>query len=61
MPPRGISRGMILEVNPSIFDIGAIDEGDFYSKFLFRNKSDGFKLSLYVVYGPSQIDLKNAF
>jgi hypothetical protein len=32
-----------------------------FTRFFFRNKSEGFKLSLYAMYGPSQIDLKNAF
>jgi hypothetical protein len=52
---------MILGVNPAVFDIGAIDEGDFYTKFLLRNKSDDFKWALYVVYGPAHDDLKNVF
>jgi hypothetical protein len=33
MPPRGRSGGMMLGVNPGVYDIGAIDEGDFYCKF----------------------------
>jgi hypothetical protein len=33
MPPRGRSGGMILGVNPGVYDIGAIDEGNFYCKF----------------------------
>jgi hypothetical protein len=35
MPPRGRSEGVILGINPTCFDIGAIDEGDFYTRFLF--------------------------
>jgi hypothetical protein len=42
MPPRNRSGGMISGVNTIIFYIGAIGEGDSYSKFLLRNKSDGF-------------------
>jgi hypothetical protein len=45
---------MLLGVNLSVFDIGAIFEGDFYSKFLLKNKEDGFTWALYVVYGPAQ-------
>jgi exonuclease III/ubiquitin len=61
MPPRGRSGGMLLGVNPSVFDIGAIDEGDFYCKFRLRNKVDGFIWTLFAVYGPAQDDLKSAF
>ena len=43
------------------FDIGAIDEGDFYVKFILRDKFDGFKFALYVVYGPAQHNNKEAF
>jgi hypothetical protein len=30
MPPRGRSRGPMLGVNPGVYDIGAIDEGEFF-------------------------------
>ena len=58
MPPRGRSGGMMLGVNPGVYDIGAIDEGDFYCKFRLRNKEDGFIWALFAVYGPAQDDLK---
>jgi hypothetical protein len=45
----------------SVFDIGAIDEGDFYVRFLLRNKHDGFRWSLVCVYGPAQDHLKEQF
>lgn len=61
MPPRGRSRGMISNVNPLIFDIGAIDERDFYSNFLLRNKLDGLFWILFAVYGSTQDDLKCTF
>jgi exonuclease III len=61
MPRRGRSGGMLLGVNPSVFDNGTIDEGDFYCKFCLRNKADGFIWALFVVYGPAQDDLKKAF
>jgi hypothetical protein len=61
MPPKGRSGGMILGVNLTIFDIGDIDERDFYSKFRLRNKPDVFVWSLFVVHGPAQNDLKSAF
>ena len=42
MAPHGRFGGILLGVDLGVFDIGAIDEGDFYVKFLLRNKSDGF-------------------
>jgi hypothetical protein len=48
-------------VDLNFFDIGAIDEGDFYVKFTLRCKSNDFKFTLYTVYGPAQIQNKNAF
>lgn len=58
MPPRGRSGGMILGVNATVFDIGSIIEGDFYCKFLVKNKEDGFTWALYAVYGPAQDEFK---
>jgi hypothetical protein len=52
---------MLLGVNPSVFDIGAIDEGDFYCKFRLKNKVDGFIWALFAVYGPTQDGLKSTF
>ena len=51
----------MLGVNPGVYDIGAIDEGDFYCKFRLRNKEDGFIWTLFAVYGPAQADLKSDF
>jgi hypothetical protein len=48
-------------VDLNIFDIGAIDEGDFYVKFTLRCKVNDFKFSLYSVYGPAQAHNKSAF
>ncbi|PVH35203.1 hypothetical protein PAHAL_7G126000 [Panicum hallii] len=59
--PRGRSGGILMGIDLSVFDIGAIDEGDFYVKFLLRNKSDGFKWTLVCVYGPAQENLKEQF
>ena len=61
MAPHGRSRGMLLGVDLSVFDIGAIDEGDFYIKFTLRYKANDFKFNLYSVYGPAQIQNKSAF
>jgi hypothetical protein len=36
MAPHGRSGGILLGVDLSVFDIGAIDEGDFYVNFTLR-------------------------
>ena len=59
--PRGRSGGILMGIDLNVFDIGAIDEGDFYVKFLLSNKNDGFKWSLVCVYGPAQDNLKEQF
>jgi hypothetical protein len=41
--PRGRSGGMLLGVDLQIFDIGAIEEGDYFVKFRLCNKVDEFK------------------
>jgi hypothetical protein len=46
MTPHGRSGGILLGVDLSAFDIGAIDEGDFYVKFTLRYKSSEFKFVL---------------
>ena len=45
----------------NVFDIRAIDEGDFYVKFTLRLKSNDFKFVLDTVYGPAQLQYKSAF
>ena len=60
-PPRGRSGGMLLRINLQTFEIGSIDEGDFYIKFHLCNKIDKFKWALVLVYGPAQNDLKEHF
>jgi hypothetical protein len=52
--PEGRSGGILLGADQEVFDIGAIDEGDFYVKLILRDKSDGFKFVLYGVYDPVQ-------
>jgi hypothetical protein len=61
MAPHGRSGGILLGVDLNVFDIGAIDEGDFYVKFTLQIKSNYFKFALYSVYGPAQNQNKNAF
>jgi hypothetical protein len=50
-----------LGINLEFFDIGSIDEGDFYIKFQLRNKADGFHWVLVAVYGAAQAEYKEAF
>jgi hypothetical protein len=59
--PRGRSGGILLGIDLDIFDIGAIDEGDFYVKFHLCNKVNDFKWALVAVYGPAQSNLKEQF
>ena len=44
---------MILGINPLTFDIGQIEEGDFFIRFKLRHKEDDFKFNLISVYGPA--------
>jgi hypothetical protein len=59
--PRGRSGGMLLGIDLDIFDIGAIDERDYYVKFHLCNKNDYFKWALVAVYGPAQAQQKEQF
>jgi exonuclease III len=52
---------MILGVNLLTFDIGQIEEGDFFIQFKLRHKEEDFKFNLISVYGPAQADLKSHF
>lgn len=53
-PPRGRSGGMFVGVNLMTFDIGEIEEGEFFVRTKIRNKENGFKWNLVSVYGPAQ-------
>jgi hypothetical protein len=59
--PRGRSGGISLGIDLDVYDIGAIDEGDFYVKFHLCSKEDSFKWTLVAVYGPAQVHLKEQF
>jgi hypothetical protein len=48
-------------VDLQVYDIGVIDEGDYYVKFYLCNKVDDFKWALVVVYGPAQDQHKESF
>jgi hypothetical protein len=54
MAPHGRLGGILLGVDLNVFDIGAIDEGDFYVKFTLRCKLNDFKFNLYSVFGLAQ-------
>jgi hypothetical protein len=45
---------MLLGIDLQIYDIRAIDEGEFYVKFHLCNKVDNYKWALVLVYGPAQ-------
>ena len=49
-PRRGRSGGIFLGVNLLTFDIGEIEEGEYFVKFRVRNKEDGFQCLLVMVY-----------
>jgi hypothetical protein len=59
--PHGRSGGILLGVDQNLFEIGSIDEGDFYVKFKLCNKLDGFKWALVAVYGLAQLDHTESF
>ena len=59
--PKGRSGGILLGINPSIFDIGFISQGDYHIKFRMRNKVDGFQWNLIAVYGAAQVEYKESF
>ena len=59
--PHGRSGGILLGINLDFFDIGSIDEGDFYVKFCVRNKVNGFYWVLIAVYEAAQAEHKESF
>lgn len=60
-PPQGRSGGILLGVDPKVFDIGSIDAGDFYVKFHLKNREDDFQWVLVAVYGAAQNQFKEKF
>jgi hypothetical protein len=46
-------RGDATGVKQDVADVGAFDEGDFFISALLRDKKDGFKWEVVVVYGPA--------
>ena len=59
--PKGHSGGILLGINPSVFDIGFISQGEYYIKVRMRNKADGFQWNLIAVYGAAQPEHKQCF
>jgi exonuclease III len=59
--PNGRSGGILLGIDLDVYDIGAIDEGDYYVKFHLCNKIDYFKWALVAVYVPAQTHPKEQF
>jgi hypothetical protein len=59
--PRGRLGGILLGIDLDVYDIGVIDEEDFYVKFHLCTKEDSFKWALVAVYGAAQVDLKEQF
>jgi len=52
---------MLHGVNLLNFDIGEIEEGDFFIHFKDRNREDDFKFNLIPVYSPAQVEHKSIF
>ncbi|WVZ83656.1 hypothetical protein U9M48_030783 [Paspalum notatum var. saurae] len=52
---------MLVGVNLATYDIGSIEEGDFFVKFKVRCKKQDFISNLTLVYGPAQEDRKQRF
>jgi exonuclease III len=61
MAPRGRSGGMILGIHLLTFDIGEIEEGEFFIRFKLRYKEHDFKFNLISIYDPAQVDQKANF
>jgi hypothetical protein len=61
MALKGRSGGMILGIHLLTFDIGEIEEGDFYIRFKVRHKEEDFRFSLIAVYGLVQAEHKSYF
>ena len=60
-PPRGRSGGMLVGINLGTFDVGEVEEGEYFVRFKIRNKEDGFQWNLISVYGAAQDEFKEAF
>jgi exonuclease III len=61
MAPRGRSGGMILGIHLLNFDVGEIEEGDFFIHFKIRYREQDYKFNLISAYGPAQLEHKAHF
>ena len=48
-------------INQESFEVESIIDGDYYIKFVLRNKVDGFRWALLSVYGAAQEEHKENF
>jgi exonuclease III len=58
---KGHSGGILLGVKQDSVEVGAFDEGSHFLSSLLRNKKDGFKCEVVVVYDSTQHDKSNEF
>jgi len=59
--PRGMSGEMLMGINQEYFELENIVDGEYYIKFVLRNKLDGFRWALLSVYGAAQEEHKQIF
>ena len=48
-----MSGGMLMCINQEYFELENIVDGEYYIKFVLRNKIDGFRWALLSVYGAA--------
>ena len=60
VPPRGRSGCILLGVDLSVFVVESTQVGDFFVKFIVKNKCDGFRWVLMAVYGAAQPEHKDS-
>jgi hypothetical protein len=53
--------GMLMGINQNCFEVENIIDGDYYIKFVLRNKVDGYRWALLLVYGAAQEEHKENF
>ena len=52
---------MLLGINLAFYDVGEIEEGEFYIRFKLRDKEEDFKFNLVSIYGQAQNEYKDNF
>jgi len=57
----GYVWGMLMGINRESFKVENIIDGDYYIKFVLKNKVDGFRGALLSVYGTAQEEHKENF